>query len=301
MIAATAEAILAALEQPTHAAAATLARYAVQPLSGGFNNSVVAFELNGVRLCLKRYRLDDRNRPGREWTALRFLADRGVDFAPQPLWRNHDPQHPAIVMTWLPGQPLRNMPLNDRCLRALADALREMHAITPVVVTYPYDVFGTVASLDHRLIAWFESTAASTDARIVASRALVDVWRNGGDRELLAQAAPQVWDRGDPSLGNCLWDGQQVRFVDFEYAGWTDRAWMLAHLVGGPWAWQAPATIRTALWTPAERDDRATQQRYAAALRFTACFWLYKFAELYAQSGDDQQLAAQIKRARAVL
>ena len=40
-----------------------------------------------------------------------------------------------------------------------------------------------------------------------------------------------IFSRGDPNLSNCLWDNGRLRFVDFEYAGWSDKAFDLADLV----------------------------------------------------------------------
>jgi phosphotransferase family enzyme len=43
-----------------------------------------------------------------------------------------------------------------------------------------------------------------------------------------------VFGRGDPNLRNFLWNGHTLRLVDFEYAGWSDRAHELADLIEHP-------------------------------------------------------------------
>jgi Ser/Thr protein kinase RdoA (MazF antagonist) len=82
-----------------------------------------------------------------------------------------------------------------------------------------------------------------------------------------------VLGQGDPNLANFLWDGGQVRIVDFEDSGLSDRAFELAVLVEHLSAWPdarldtGPFLARFSLAGP--EKTRLTECR-----RLSALFWL---------------------------
>src|SRR5690606_1863415 len=53
-------------------------------------------------VVIKRYRSWDRGEPGREWTALKLLAEHAPGVAPSPVRAMLDADPPAIVMSRLP-------------------------------------------------------------------------------------------------------------------------------------------------------------------------------------------------------
>ncbi|WP_326644672.1 phosphotransferase [Streptosporangium sp. NBC_01755] len=59
---------------------------------------------------------------------------------------------------------------------------------------------------------------------------LLHPWEESGDRELLPGPAPAVFCRGDSNLLNWLWDGGEIRCVDFEFSGYSDTAFDAADL-----------------------------------------------------------------------
>ena len=95
-----------------------------------------------------------------------------------------------------------------------------------------------------------------------------------GDRDgQLLAPAPPVFGRGDPNLANYLWDGVMVTAVDFEHAGWRDRAVELADLVEHVQARSTPP--EGWVWL-VERIglDREELARFRAARRLFCLFWL---------------------------
>jgi len=135
------------------------------------------------------------------------------------------------------------------------------------------------------------------------ANSLVAAWLKGSDPGILAQPASLVFCRGDPNLANCLWDGQHLRIVDFEYSGWNDRAFDLADLVehvqsrGTPdeeWAW----FVEQFALSPDER------MRFQAAQQLIALFWLLKLWPPREVSESDsperERFASQLRRARCL-
>jgi hypothetical protein len=53
---------------------ALLAAAELRRLAGGRNNTAYACRVGEVRVCVKVYRVDERNRAEREWRALTALA-----------------------------------------------------------------------------------------------------------------------------------------------------------------------------------------------------------------------------------
>lgn len=266
----------------------------LQPLTGGCNNAAFAFELHGVRYCLKLYITDERQRAEREWAALTLLAEQNNTIAPQTRWRAMANGSAAIIMEWVPGVDLRTHTPGRVELAALAVTLQQVYAITPTTAHFPFVVVGTPASLIKRTAAWAERVSPSTDPLLVAARALIGRWLAGDDGDYLREGVPAVFGRGDPSLANCLWDGTRVRCIDWEYAGWSDLALELADLLEGPWS----NTITNAAWQGflAHFDLHNLYPRFMAARRLLRCFWLGKYGEQYANgTAGPAQLRQQIE------
>lgn len=234
-----------------------------QRLSGGFNNEV--FAVDGA--VIKLYRVDERRRWEREWRALTFLAERGLDLAAQPLWYDPAGDPPAIVMERLPGEPLHERPVP---ILALAEHVAALHSL-PGVAEYPLTVNGTPT--------WFAEHVLRTAARLsglthdeLAARSLepLRTWLASPDRDILKEDAPIVFSRGDANLANCLWDGTRVRSVDLEYAGRSDAAFDLADLVEHVTAHR----MSDGEWAPLLARFDCDRSRFEAARRLAANFWL---------------------------
>jgi thiamine kinase-like enzyme len=82
-----------------------------------------------------------------------------------------------------------------------------------------------------------------------------------------------VFGRGDPNLANCLWNPPALAFVDWEYAGRTNRAFEIADLMEHI---QSRATPDTTWETLVETFELTLLERdtLASARRLMAVFWL---------------------------
>ncbi|HEU4329369.1 MAG TPA: aminoglycoside phosphotransferase family protein [Roseiflexaceae bacterium] len=262
---------------------------------GGRNNRVFLWRGGEAPICLKVYRADKRDRAGREWRALEFLAAQLPGLAPRPLWRAPDPQVPLAALEWLPGAPLHPGPPDPAALDGLERTLAQLHAITPARAAYPEARYDPIPRIVARVAAWATRDDVAQEA---AATALVRRWRRAGDHELLEGPAPPVFARGDPNLANCLWDGRHLRLVDFEYAGWSDLAAELADLVEHLNARAVPDARWEALLERLAPPDAALRRRLAAARRTYALFWV---AMLWPQRGERAaEFAAQVERADAL-
>ena len=88
---------------------------------------------------------------------------------------------------------------------------------------------------------------------------------------MLGQGA--VLGQGDGNLANFLWDGGQVRIVDFEDSGPSDRAFELAVLVEHLSAWPG-ARLDTGPFLARFRLTGQEKARLTECRRLLALFWL---------------------------
>lgn len=263
-------------------------------LSGGFNNEVFAIG----DTCVKLYRVDERRRWEREWRALRFVAERDGDLAPRPLWYEPQGSPPAVVMSMLSGEPLSERPIGPRELSALGDMVLATHSL-PEGAAYPTTVIGTPA----RCVGEIELTVArltTCDDDPLARESLrcLRPWLHSDDPAALLRPAPPAFSRGDANLGNCLWDGQRMRAVDFEYAGTIDVSFDLANLVEA----ETSHRVSDEAWRPILNRfamDAQERARFRAARRLMARFWLTIFWRAHL-GRPEARIAAQMRRVAAV-
>lgn len=277
----------------------------LEPVTGGFNNPLYRFDLDGRALCLKLPLVDERRRSDREWQTLTVLSRRGHPLVPEPLWRSEHADRPAIVMTFVRGDRLGVSPLEPRQLDALAEALKALYAISPDDVEEPLpDVVTPAPVMVARMQRTWTALDATTDSAgitdaIAAHRCeLLAAWRRwsaGPEPDRLAAPAPRVFGRGDPSLANFLWDGTRLTLLDFEYSGWTDRAFELADLVEHTQSRQTPDHVWERFVDRFDLDP-AARARYRAARQLMCFFWLARWWR-----EADQRFTAQVDHARRVL
>jgi Ser/Thr protein kinase RdoA (MazF antagonist) len=209
---------------------AVMSEASTRRLNGGRNNPLYACEVAGESVCVKLHR-PNRQRARREWDALGLLAARGVGVAPQPLCYDPDDQ-PAMALSLLPGTGLGGASLTVAQVEALARANRQVHAVTPS----PRDgsllpVRLTDVGMLHQVrqfLSRLDDDATPLRKELAGAWAM---WDSGPDPLVITLSAPVVLGQGDPNLTNCLWDGDQLRLVDFEYGGWSNRVYELALLV----------------------------------------------------------------------
>ena len=200
----------------------------------------------------KRFRSWDRGEPEREWSALTLLAEFAPGLSPEPLHAALSADPPVIEMSYLPGIPLGDLPLPAAASDALALALQRLwQAIPPALLmksTRPDGrcTYGRCTDKNssafiaqvRTMLAVHEPAAHDLSTHEVGGIAL----RKGA--EWLASArfdrlddAEVVLGQGDPNLANFLWDGTEIRIVDFEDSGLSSRPFELALLVEHVSAW----------------------------------------------------------------
>ena len=199
----------------------------IVPLAGG-NHSVGALHVDGRAYCLKLLRPTTRRPDGadcalvREVGGLCVFTNHAPGRAPSPIAWNASPAW--VLAEWLPGQPLGNQCLTDHQLSELASATQEICTLTPRTAGERlWDIDWPIQQLlDWQRQRYTELTGRPDEACAEAA-ALVSDWLASDDPVRLLEDSDQVvFSRGDQNLANALWDGQTVRFVDFEYCGWND-------------------------------------------------------------------------------
>jgi len=278
------------------------AAWRISHLAGGHNGQIYRCDAFGAPICVKLCKLDDRRRAEREWIAMNLLARRLGSLVPCPLGYDPGSDAPAVTMTFLPGAPLANQDLSSDQLSGLAVTLRQLHRIGHAdAPDVPWQRIGgardeTSGSILGRLMSWDDRWDVQV-AAVAAYRSLRTSWLRSNDRAILSEPTAPIFSRGDANLANWLWDGDQVRCVDFEYAGWSDRAWDLADLIEGIWARPTP----DAKWRDFVEQfglSVGERRRFAAARRTLALLWV---SLLWQRDAPPDQLWAQVKRARCLL
>ncbi len=113
---------------------------------------------------------------------------------------------------------------------------------------------------DNRLVRHASEAAAAWLARFALDRQPV------ADEDL-------VLGHGDSNLANFLWDGAQVRIVDFEDSGPSDRAFELANLVEHISAWSDTGLEADSFLALFELTA-SEQHRVREFRRLAAVFWM---------------------------
>jgi Ser/Thr protein kinase RdoA (MazF antagonist) len=228
----------------------------------------------GRGVVIKRFRSWDRREPAREWIALTLLAEFAPGLAATPIRAGLTDDPPVIEMSWLPGVALGGAPLSAAQAEALVLALGRLWRAVPRARLTGLGGPGLNVAQLARQVAAMLAAHHTMDDRVLVRRA----WEAGAD--WFASGAfdglnggAVVLGQGDCNLANFLWDGTQVRLVDFEDSGPSDRAFELAVLVEHISAWSDAALSADAFLalfdlTVAERV-RVRQYRRLAAL-----FWL---------------------------
>ncbi|WP_432939282.1 phosphotransferase family protein [Kribbella sp. CA-253562] len=198
-----------------------------------------------------------RNEHVREWTALRAISAARPQLVPVPIRFTPPTPYPSIIMSRLPGTPLAGC-LSPEELEALHVALTDLWSIPPTDVE-PLDRAAFFERIRSSISSW-DGAGIIAEAHQAATEWLAAPTD-------LAQPAHPVIGHGDPNLANYLWDGQQVRIIDFEDAGRSDLALELATLV-------EHIASRATDWTTFVDRFTVDPDRFRSARRLHAIFWL---------------------------
>jgi len=238
-----------------------------------------AWSTHGVEIMadhvVKRFRSCTGGEHDREWRALMLLDRYAPDLAPAPLSADLAADPPMVMMSRLPGEPLRGGVVQPVQIDAMARTLARIFDAVP----------GPLASeLPSRRHSrrQIESAARSwalelpADAPCAIRDAVTDGLRW---LELTPFAAgchphvPPVFGQGDGNLANFLWDGNRVRLVDFEDSGRSDRACELADVTEHVATW-VDTDFDAALFLDHFSLSTAEERRLSESRRLFALHWL---------------------------
>jgi hypothetical protein len=245
----------------------------------------------GPDVVIKRYRSWEYQQPEREWRALNLLSEHVPGLAPIPVSLDLSEALPTMVMSRLPGLSLEG-PVSPVQAKAIAVAIVRVQEEIPsgIVADLPPRAGHPVELL--RQVRTWAAEPLGSDADPLVAKTLadgVDWVGRSGLVELFERQGRPVFGTGDGNLGNYLWDGSEVRLVDFEYAGRSDRAYELAEIT-------EHISVQSGLDSVLERTDldAAETARLKQCRRLLALFWLLRI--LSTSRGGPGALTAQSAR-----
>ncbi|MDX6352163.1 MAG: hypothetical protein QOF84_6953 [Streptomyces sp.] len=240
--------------------------------------STHAIELRS-NCVVKRFRGEDRERGEREWSALTVLATYAPGLAPEPWDSDLAAPEPTVVMSRLAGMPLRGCFLLDGQIKALAEAVRELHAAVPPDVLNEVPLRpGHQGDLIAQIHSWFPRARGRVSGRVGEAMDAGLAWLAGSGLETAGQPdVPGVFGPGDGNLANYLWNGSKVQVVDFEDSGRSDRAFELAEITEHVSSWvEHPLDVSSFL---GHFDLTAAESmRLRDCRRLLALVWLFLLA-----------------------
>lgn len=207
----------------------------------GFNGVVWrARSSRGEEVAVKLSLVDSRRRGQREFSATRRLADEGVDAAAVPLALVEDADLTALVSSWCPGSPLASLPR--------ADSPTWSRVVATYVAVHGCSCSGLETAVDGATISQFLDVA-ETRAVYASRTAFLPVLRELRRRldRPYSDRCTKALTHGDTGFANWLVDGDEVRLVDWEYAGVGDPCADMAGICTHPSHLDLDETTRTRL------------------------------------------------------
>ncbi|MGN6791588.1 MAG: phosphotransferase [Streptosporangiaceae bacterium] len=249
----------------------------------------------------KRFRSWDRGEHVREWTALRLLAEHAPGLSPRPIRAGLAADAPVIEMSCLPGTPLGGLPLSALQAHVLSLTLVRLWTAVPQALigklTIPARNSSAFIAQVRSLLSASHDRDIDDFARLAFQKGSEWFVRTPFDRLADADA---ILGQGDPNLTNFLWDGTDVRIVDFEDAGPSSRAFELALLVEHVSAWSDSGIDADAFSAMFDLTDTelATLRGFR---RLAALFWLLKLLSRNDRNLRDDALKRQAERLLTLL
>jgi hypothetical protein len=235
------------------AAAGLASRFSLTPLTGGANNRVFRVNgANGSRALLKIYFQhpdDQRDRVGAEFAFAGFAWGNGLRSVPQPL--ACDARNRLALYEFIPGRPLLPCEISEDAVQQALNFSRAINRCKqldsakslPRASECCFSIADHLECVERRLqklqkvegssgidgeAAKFVRTELSTAWEDVRDRARREASLLGLSPEAEIRREDRCLSPSDFGFHNAiLTEGSQVRFVDFEYAGWDDPAKMV--------------------------------------------------------------------------
>lgn len=265
------------------------AEFQATPLPGGANNRVFRLDYTGGHAILKDYfyhENDRRDRLGAEFAFAQFAWDRGLRSLPRPLATDAEARYG--LYEYIDGRPLDakkvdservaeaarffldlNATRDTEDARRLADASEACFSIT--------DHLKTVSRRIGRLHDIAADSAENRDALTFVQQVMEPSWRrleqklsqtcvtHDIDPDQRLEKDERCLSPSDFGFHNALVsaaDGR-LRFIDFEYAGWDDRAKLVGDFfnqVAVPVPMRYYDEFRDALASGTARPERTRQR-----------------------------------------
>jgi hypothetical protein len=253
----------------------------------------------GKHEVVKRFRSWARDEHRREWRALIMLDACAPGLAPAPLGCDLNSRPPHVRMSRIAGRPLAGQVVTAAHLDGAAAAIDRLHAAVPAEVLSAERPQPWLAVGVHSRMESYAAVSRPDEADRVAGAAF-----DAAVRWLAHTAEPDpgaltpVFGQGDGNLANYLWDGQQVRLVDFEDSGRSDRAFELAAFAEHLSVWHDAGVDTAALLDRFELTPAQT----ARVLFFRRAFGFFWLCKLLGVDDDRKDtLQAQALRLLAML
>ncbi len=259
------------------------------------NNRLFRASAPAADVAIKFTMRDARDRAGREWAALKFLAEHAPDLAPHPLLLDRSSYaHQVIVQSWLAGDATPSLPANDPAWHALCRHLVKIHSL-PASPGHP-----AICSV----VLYVTSPADALQAiRAQHCRLSPEEWTSGVN-DLIAQAHSAPWPhlpqpplrfcRGDPNIRNFIRRPNAWASIDWEYSGWGDPAFEIADFLvhAAHIEWPRQQTRRLVDLYSASSSDPTITQRIAFYETLMLVWWTLRLGRILpdARSCRDKRL-----------
>jgi aminoglycoside phosphotransferase (APT) family kinase protein len=207
-----------------------VAGWTLERAAAGANGVVYRVERGGELLAAKVSAVDERDRGGREWAALRALRRAGLAVAPEPFHLEREPSGlpvTVLVEEWIDGKRVEVPPAE------LADVLAGVHRVEPdgcpdaVLGVGPVQVLGDLRRRAEGLDA--------TGVERVAAAAANAVGATAPRRPGLLHV--------DGNVDNLVATADGLRILDWENAGTGDPCFDVADFCVHPSAPALPAGL----------------------------------------------------------
>lgn len=231
----------------------------LERLAGGRNNQVFKMMVNDESFLLKLYFIhedDPRDRLGNEISFLRYAWDKGIRSVPQPLVA--DKKHQIALYEFIEGERLKESDITEELIKQTIRFVRELHKYknTDEAINLSFASEACFSIGEHlncverrlkRLLSIKPCNAVSKNAGDFIQQELIPGWmtlkkdileklgNSDADINEVISNEERCLSPSDFGFHNAILErNRNVRFIDFEYAGWDDPAKLICDFICQP-------------------------------------------------------------------
>jgi hypothetical protein len=236
-----------------------LSPFRLYPLSGGANNQIFRVDMEEAQFCLKAYFQhpnDQRDRLGTEFAFVSFAWEKGIRAIPEPVGRDRD--HGIALYEYIPGRMMTPDEVSEERIKEALDLYLSLnqHGSDPMARTLPraseacFSLGEHIERVNLRIESLSnigETTDMDREAVCFVRERLTPKWQQVvrffyGEMERSTLSLQRVVSESDRCLSPSdfgfhnaiLSAGGELRFIDFEYAGWDDPAKLVCDFFSQP-------------------------------------------------------------------